>query len=225
MHLLKSVVLSLGFLISATLSFAQTNAIEIKFIGNCGMLLTDGESNIYVDFPYKSGAHKYAEYSPAQMDSIPDNAIFIFTHKHSDHYSRKLVKQVKKNNKGNVFGPWNSEELEKLNSINGFSVKAFDTKHRYSFDHRSYLITWHGKRFYFSGDTETADTADTLAALDNINVAFVPRWLLQDARDRDISLETELLVIYHIGPLENITTQNPKIILLNTEGQRLSIPY
>lgn len=221
MRVFKIPSLILIFLFLATSSFAQSPEIQIKFIGNCGMYMTDGEANIYVDFPYKSGAHHYMEYNAAEMDSIKENAIFIFTHKHSDHYSRKLVKKVKKQN-GQVYGPWNSDALENLSGINDFSVKAFDTKHKFSFDHRSYLITWHGKRIYFSGDTETADT---MATVKNIDYAFVPAWLMSDANEKDIKLDVGNLVIYHIGPRDNITTDNPKINLLKTEGQRINIPY
>lgn len=38
------------FFFAAYVSYAQTNAITIRFIGNWGLSLTDGTSNIYIDF-------------------------------------------------------------------------------------------------------------------------------------------------------------------------------
>lgn len=73
------------------IGFCQTNEIKIKFIGNCGLYLTDGNANLYIDFPYKSGAHNYMEYDKSELDSIKEKATFIFTHKHADHYSQKLL--------------------------------------------------------------------------------------------------------------------------------------
>ena len=43
----------------ADIGFAQSNEIRIEFMGNCGLYMTDGTTNIYTDFPYKSGAYNY----------------------------------------------------------------------------------------------------------------------------------------------------------------------
>ena len=89
------------FFTISTRLFTQTPEIQVKFIGNCGVHLTDGKNNLYVDFPYKSGAFNYMTYNPAELDSIPDNAYFLFTHKHPDHYSKKMLNQIKSKHKGN----------------------------------------------------------------------------------------------------------------------------
>jgi hypothetical protein len=39
---------------------------KIKFIGNCGLYMTHGVENIYVDFPYKSGAHNHMDYDSSE---------------------------------------------------------------------------------------------------------------------------------------------------------------
>ncbi len=70
-----------------TAGYGQGNEIKIKFIGNAGLYLTDGNINLYVDFPYKSGAYKYMEYDDSELDSIASNSILLFTHKHADHFS------------------------------------------------------------------------------------------------------------------------------------------
>lgn len=76
--------------------------------------MTDGKNNLYIDFPYKSGAHNYMQYDKQEIDSIKNNAIFIFTHKHSDHYSKKLLKNLT----GKKFDPGNINKLEELKKNN-----------------------------------------------------------------------------------------------------------
>jgi L-ascorbate metabolism protein UlaG (beta-lactamase superfamily) len=199
--------------------FSQSNEIKITFIANCGLYLTDGNSTIYVDFPYKSGAYMYAKYDRSEIDSLKDNAIFIFTHKHRDHYSRRLVKKCK----GKVYGPWNAKKLEQLDSsIQDISIQPFVTEHRFSSNHCSYLITWHGKKIFISGDTEHAET---IAALTDLDWAFIPVWLLMDARKKGLKIDAKMIGLYHIGPKERITTADPKIHLMVKQGEVISIPY
>ncbi|WP_430403103.1 MBL fold metallo-hydrolase [Fluviicola sp.] len=223
---LKFVILNFSLTLFLTIGYGQTNAITIKFIGNCGLYLTDGTSNIYVDFPYKSGAHHYMEYDRSEIDSVKNHAVFIFTHRHADHYSKRLLKKLD----GQKFGPWNIDELEKLGeSIPDFEIRAFKTQHKVfgiSFKHDSYLITWHGKRIYLSGDTENADT---LATQKDLDWAFVPVWLLMDAMEKKINLGgiAKMFAVYHIGPRDQITNDgaDPKIKLLNKQGERIAISY
>ena len=94
------------------LGFSQLNEIKIRFIGNCGLYLSDGNTNLYTDFPYKSGAYGYMKYDPIEIDSIKENALFLFTHQHADHYSKKIIKQIQNKHKGSVFGSWNTDELK-----------------------------------------------------------------------------------------------------------------
>lgn len=208
-------------------SFAQTKAITIRFIGNCGLSLTDGTSNIYIDFPYKSGAHHYSEYNLSELDSVKEKPIFIYTHKHSDHFSGKLVRRLIRKLDGQLFTPKNAAELKQLSQeIPDFSIETFKTSHRFSFNHYSYLITWHGKQFFFSGDTENAET---IATLSNLDIAFIPVWLILDANEKGIKIQplTNLIAVYHIGPRDQIkfSEPNPKLKLLNQQGEVLSIEY
>ena len=57
--------------------------------------MTDGNLNVYTDFPYKSGTYNYMEFDSSELDSIKDNSIFIYTHKHADHYSKKYEESFK----------------------------------------------------------------------------------------------------------------------------------
>lgn len=200
--------------------WTQSNEIKIRFIGNCGLYLTDGETNIYIDFPYKSGAHHYMEYDESEISAIKENPILIFTHKHSDHFSRKEVRKLN----GKLFGPWNVKKLEQLNaSVPDFSIQYFKTKHRFSLNHYSYLITWHGKKLYFSGDTEHAET---IGAMQGLDYAFVPYWLLYDAKEKNIRIDTRMRVVYHLYPNQKITGEKPDdMILLDRQGMIISVPY
>jgi len=208
-------------------TFSQTSEIKIRFIGNCGLSMTDGISNIYIDFPYKSGAHNYMEYDLSELDSVKNNPIFIYTHKHSDHFSGKLVRELVKKLGGSMYSPWNINELLNLNNkLKDFTIEVIKTKHRFSINHYSYLITWHNKRIFISGDTEHAET---IAVLKDIEWAFIPVWLLMDANEKGIKLGdiSKMFAVYHIGPGDHITIEdnNPKIKLLNKQGEIITIPY
>jgi L-ascorbate metabolism protein UlaG (beta-lactamase superfamily) len=212
-----------ALLFISNLGFGQSNEIKIKFIGNCGLYMTDGETNFYIDFPYKSGAYNYMEYDPAEIDSIKDNAVFIFTHRHADHYSKKLLKKLD----GQKFDPWNVSELGKLSeSIPDFGIQPFKTQHKVfgiSFKHYSYLITWHGKKIYLSGDTENADT---IAGVKDIDWAFVPYWIIIDANEKGLKIDADKIAVYHLYPNQKTNNLSPeKIIFLDKEGKEISISY
>lgn len=214
----KNSLLLILFITITNVLFSQSPQIHVKFIGNCGLYLSDGKSNLYVDFPYKSGAFGYMAYNVAELDSIADNANFLFTHKHADHYSKKMLNLIKTKHKGNVYGKWNIDELTKLSAgFDDFKIEVFETKHRFSFKHYSYLITWHGKKIYFSGDTESAAT---IAGIDQIDWAFVPTWIWMDAKENNLQINATKVAIYHLYPDQSVTNSMPeKIKLLNKQGE------
>jgi L-ascorbate metabolism protein UlaG (beta-lactamase superfamily) len=214
-------VATILFLTSGT---GKANEIRIKFIGNCGLYLTDGKMNIYIDFPYKSGAFKYMKFEKAELDSIKENSIFIFTHKHPDHYSGKNMRRTLRNKQGKKYGKWNLKQLEKLSNDTGdFSIQAIETKHKFSLKHYSYLITWHGRRLYFSGDTETSDTVLTFK---NLDWAFVPYWIMIDINKKNVQIDSEMIGVYHFYPNMKITYNSPeKIKTLMNQGEIITLPY
>lgn len=221
---LKCIALNFAALLFLNFGYSQNHAVTIRFIGNCGLYMTDGQSNVYLDFPYRSGAHHYMEYNLAELDSIKDHPVFIYTHKHADHYSSR-VKKISKKLGGQIFTPKNAGKLSELNTqLKDFTIEVIDTKHRFSFNHCSYLITWHGKKFYISGDTENAET---IASYKNLDWAFVPAWIFIDALRSQISLSevSKMFAIYHIGPRDKITNENPQIKLLDQQGEVITVPY
>jgi ribonuclease BN (tRNA processing enzyme) len=214
-------VATILFLTSGT---GKANEISIKFIGNCGLYLTDGKMNIYIDFPYKSGAFKYMKFEKAELYSIKENSIFIFTHKHPDHYCGKNMRRTLRNKQGKKYGKWNLKQLEKLSNDTGdFSIQAIETKHKFSLKHYSYLITWHGRRLYFSGDTETSDTVLTFK---NLDWAFVPYWIMIDINKKNVQIDSEMIGVYHFYPNMKITYNSPeKIKTLMNQGEIITLPY
>ncbi len=224
MRIHKNLLSAFILLFISSFGFGQSGEIKIKFLGNCGLYMTDGKLDIYTDFPYKSGAYNYMEYNSSELDSIKDNAIFIFTHKHADHYSKKVLKKAQKAKNGKSYGPWNTDELENYSDTSaGFSVQVFKNKHRFCFNHYSYLISWHGKKIFLSGDTESAET---ISKVSNMDWAFVPYWILSDAKKKNITIDTKKIGLYHLYPDQKITGEIPeKIKLLNTQGEVISISY
>ena len=204
--------------------FSQSSEIRIRFIGNCGLHMTDGNINIYSDFPYKSGVYNYMEYDLTELDSIKENPIFLFTHKHADHYSRKDLKKVMKARNGKKYGTWNVSDLEDLNeAYSDFHIQAIKTKHRFTFKHYSYLITWHGKRIFISGDTESAET---IGKVKNIDWAFVPYWILYDAKENNIEIDAKMRALYHLAPVQKLPGEIPEdLVVLQEPNIMIRIPY
>lgn len=210
-------------LFCSVFALSQSSKIEIRYIGNCGLHITDGVTHIYTDFPYKSGAHHYAKYKDSELDSIKQNSYFIFTHKHSDHYYKGKMKHILKKKNGKKYGKWNMSELENLSKIiPDFEIKAYKTKHLFSFKHYSYLITWHGKKIYLSGDTEHEETILTMK---NLDWAFIPAWIIKNIVEAGKDIDTKKIAIYHIGPKDNVNVTGERVLMLKEQGKTISIPF
>jgi len=214
-NIFRPILISI-FILVTNISFGQNEKIEIKFLGNCGLFMTDGNLNIYVDFPYKSGAYGYMTYKPELLDSLHANSIFLFTHGHADHYNRKLFK----NTNQKLYGPWpvkflmSKKRKYKLNELNDslpdFSITEYKTKHGYSFKHFSYLIEWNKKKIFISGDTHLSDT---LVSVKNLDLVFAAPWVLNDAWERKLKIDSKEIVLYHHRSVESINNKSDKIIV------------
>jgi L-ascorbate metabolism protein UlaG (beta-lactamase superfamily) len=220
------VCLTVIFSLFSLFSFPQSEKIEITFIGNCGFFMTDGKINMYVDFPYKSGAHDYMTYNIKLSDSIHDHSIFLYTHGHADHYSKKLFKKTNQK----LYGPWpvtlylsgkRKYTLKALNdSMPNFFITEFKTKHSFSFKNLSYLIVWDGKRIFISGD---AETADTLCKMKNLDLVIAPAWVIMDANKRNLKIDTRKIIICHQRSQEGINNKNPDKIIVPIQNQKIEI--
>ena len=223
-ELLKKTIFTVVLVFISYLAFSQSKQITIRFIGNCGLHITDGKTNLYIDFPYKSGAFNYMEYDQEEISNLEEKAYYIFTHKHADHYYRGKMNGILRDVKGKKYGKWNIPKLEKLcEEIPNFAIEAISTKHLFSVNHYSYLITWHGKKIYISGDTESADI---ISKIKNIDWAFVPAWIIRDAYiTKDLKIDATNIAIYHIGVKDEIDITGENILLLYKQGEIISIPY
>lgn len=217
-HIFKKII-GLILLLLTNLSYAQTKEITVTFIGNAGFYMTDGTTNIYFDFPYKSGAFGYMPYDAAELNKIKDNSIHIFTHKHADHYAKKIVKKLK----GKVYAGMNRKKISRLEKeIPDFKIKSYKTKHRFSFKHYSYAIEWHGKKLFVSGDTEHPET---IGLIKDIDYAFIPTWILYYANLKNISIDAKNKVLYHLYPNEKVEEKVSDFIIFDKQGMSIKIPY
>jgi L-ascorbate metabolism protein UlaG (beta-lactamase superfamily) len=150
--------------------------VKITPIMHASLLLQAGAKNIYID--------------PAQgsFDGLPPADFILITDIHGDHMSQAMIDKIKQpstvvwgpkavadqihaepiaNGETKKWGDWTVEAVAAYNIKRGPSPgKFYHDKGRGN----GYILTYGGKRFYFSGDTEAIPE---MLALKNIEVAFV----------------------------------------------------
>ena len=189
--------LAVQFLVTGAAGAAE---LTVTFIGNMAFHITDGETTLLSDFPYRSGAYGYMEYDMADVPPIK-NGLSLITHSHGDHWYRDRFEKMDLSIIGPTgitnrldperVVPFSEEEPMTFRDID---VQAIEMPHGLSPQHYSYLVTWHGLRFYFPGDTETP--ADMLQRKD-IDIMFISPWLIRTIERQDLTLDTKVLVVYH----------------------------
>ena len=194
--------LALLLLFAATPLSAET--LEVCFIGNAAVQITDGRVTLISDFPYKSGAFGYMEYSWEKVQPKGE-VLSLITHKHDDHFEAALL--AKTNWK--VMAP--PDAAAKVPSVRlvpikdhaefqGIQINAFATPHA-KVDHYSYLVTWHGKRLYFTGDTESTDQ---LLVQRNLDSVFVTPWLIDTVLSKNKRIDARHWIVYHHTSAEKV---------------------
>ena len=127
--------------------------------------------------------------------------VAVITHRHDDHFDPTLFQQQD----WSIIGPeevtrnFPGDRVIALSSemrVGSFTIQPLQTPHRDT-EHYSYLITWGGRRLYFTGDTEDPTT---LLAMEQLDVAFVTPWLLCEAADRSTSIPAEQIILHHQYP-------------------------
>jgi L-ascorbate metabolism protein UlaG (beta-lactamase superfamily) len=126
---------------------------------------------------------------PANFNGLPQADLILITDIHGDHLDPDLIKAESKadtaiiapaavaktvttakvinNGEKTTWGAWTIEAVPMYNLTRGPAAgKLFHDKGRGN----GYVLTYGGKRFYFSGDTEAIPE---MKALKNIDVAFV----------------------------------------------------
>ncbi len=88
--------------------------------------------------------------------------------------------------------------------------------------HYSYLITWHNKRIFLSGDT-TDPTV--IKQMSDIDWSFIPTWLIKNIFDSEVQTDvmSKMFVIYHIGEKDKINIIGEKFLMLDNQGQIITV--
>jgi L-ascorbate metabolism protein UlaG (beta-lactamase superfamily) len=180
---MKSSVLVLTLLAGAALAAppqefsTSAGTLKITPIQHASLMIQAGGKVLYID--------------PAQgsFDGMPQADYILITDIHGDHMAPEIVNKLKKAGTEIVapqavskkvsgtsiiaygqtkkLGPFSVESVPAYNLTRGPAAgKLFHDKGRGC----GYIVTYGGKRFYFSGDTEATPE---MKALKNIDVAFV----------------------------------------------------
>ena len=186
----------------------STSAGDVKItpLNHASTLIEAGGKTIYLD-PAK----------PAKLDG-PKADLILITDIHGDHMDPDSIKMVSKgdteifappavvqtvttakpisNGETKSWGPWTIEAIPAYNIKRGPAPgKLFHDKGRGN----GYVLTYGGKRFYFSGDTEGVPE---MRALKNIDVAFVCMNLPytmppEEAADAVKAFHPKIVIPYH----------------------------
>lgn len=187
----------------------ETSAGPVKIapIFHASLLIEAGDKRIYLD-PAK----------PANVNGLPRADLILITDIHSDHMDPDMISVVSKtgtqimappavvktvttaspisNGEVKKWGAWTIEAIPMYNLKRGPSPGTlYHEKGRGN----GYILTYGGKRFYFSGDTENIPE---MRALKNIDVAFVcmnlPYTMPPDeAADAVKAFHPKIVIPYH----------------------------
>jgi L-ascorbate metabolism protein UlaG (beta-lactamase superfamily) len=155
---------------------------------------------------------------PANFSGLPQADLILITDIHGDHMDPELIKTVSKsgteiiapaavaktvttakvigNGEKTTWGAWTIEAVPMYNLTRGPEAgKLYHDKGRGN----GYILTYGGKRFYFSGDTEGIPE---MRALKNIDVAFVCMNLpytmtAEEAADAVKAFHPKVVIPYH----------------------------
>jgi L-ascorbate metabolism protein UlaG (beta-lactamase superfamily) len=184
-------------LLATSLRATFPTSLEFHFIGDMAFAITDGKTTLYTDFPYRSGAFGYMTY---EMSAVPParDALCLVTHAHLDHFDPSLFRKM---DAALIAPPSLVAQLETARAVQfapkmsyrDIAIEAFRTPHG-DIEHYSYLVTWHGLRLYFAGDT---DSTERLLAMRDLDVAFVSPWLIEAVAKRGARIDARQLVAYH----------------------------
>jgi L-ascorbate metabolism protein UlaG (beta-lactamase superfamily) len=201
-------VIRLGFLLFAAVGAVlpsvaspvpmQQAALQARFIGQMAFSITDGAVTVITDFPYQVRYADAPPYSPGELQAGSPPTLALITHKHLDHWEPALFAKTS----WKVAGPddvISGVPADRVVALQGGTtwgpvrIEPLDTPHA-RIGHYSYIVTWQGKRLYFSGDTE--ETRSVLSAK-NLDAAFVSPWLYGYVVKQAARIDAKRVVIYH----------------------------
>jgi hypothetical protein len=200
--------------------------LHLTFIGNCTLAISDGELTLMTDYPYRPGANGSMIY---QFEATrPEGWVAcLVTHSHKDHFhfATFLRRSWSLIGPSDVAGPLGGydiyvvEDQVPIEYEGKFEVLPISTTHEGTI-HFSYLVTWHGVRMYFSGDTE--ETSQALA-LQDLDIAFVNPLLLEHLKENGSRIDTDRLVVYHHHLDDEIVDYADRVV--PTQGQTFDIDF
>lgn len=221
----RGIVFVLALFFAIAVNASRAGELKFHFIGNMAFHISDGEKELLSDFPYRSGYFGYMKYEMKDVPPIKDGLCLI-THFHADHWEKNLflgMKNVTLMAPQTIAGLVETEHKVAFGEQmdwKGIHVEAIKTQHRLAPDHYSYLVTWHGLRIYFPGDTETPAH---LLQMKNLDVCFISPWLIRTIARQNLHLDTKKLVVYHQKPVEEIPPFQNYLRL--EQGQEFTVPY
>jgi Xaa-Pro aminopeptidase len=211
-------------LLAPVLFASEPASLQATFIGNMAFAISDGATTLYTDFPYESGAFGYMRYDLASVPKA-ENAVCLITHGHRDHFDASLFTKM---NARVIAPPALAATLPADRVIpfaprmeyRGIVIEPLRTPHG-DIDHDSYLVTWHGLRLYFTGDT---DSPDSLLAAKNLDYAFVSPWLLEKVGRQKGRIDARRVVVYHhradekVASIQSAVVPKPGDVLTLSRG-------
>jgi L-ascorbate metabolism protein UlaG (beta-lactamase superfamily) len=193
---MKVLLLALALVLSVVTQPALP--LQARFIGQMAFSITDGTATLITDFPYQVGYAGAPPFADRELQHTSEPTLALITHRHLDHFEPALFAKTT----WKVLAPREamarirSDRVVPMTSRVSFgplTIEPIKTPH-HDLEHYSYIVTWHGKRLYFSGDTESADS---LLAAKGLDVAFVSPWQFQSAQRRGGKIDAKRVVIYH----------------------------
>jgi L-ascorbate metabolism protein UlaG (beta-lactamase superfamily) len=216
-------VLRLAAAALVLLAFSQRPPLDARFIGNMAFAISDGTTTLMTDFPYQSGYSVYNEYPPSEIRSATPTTLSLITHRHGDHWEPALFAKTGWQVAGpdDVIANAPAHRVVPLADSTDFGpirIERLRTPHA-NIGHHSYVVNWHGKRMYFSGDTEATDS---LMASRNLDVAFISPWVFRTVVKAGLKPDARRIVIYHHEASERVP-ECPARCTLPKQGDTIRI--
>jgi L-ascorbate metabolism protein UlaG (beta-lactamase superfamily) len=217
----------------------QTSAGPVKItpIYHASTLIEAGGKLIYVD---PAGKLKFGDFPPGPVDytGFKPADLILISDIHGDHMDPAAVAALSKagtqiiappsvaktvtaakviaNGESTAWDKWKIDAIPMYNMVRGPEAgKFFHDKGRGN----GYVLTYGGKRFYFSGDTEGIPE---MRELKNIDVAFIcmyerPTMPPEEAADAVMAFHPKVVIPYHYG------TSDPAIFQKKLAGSGIEV--
>lgn len=204
---------------------ASEGKLHFTFIGNESFAITDGEITLMTDYPYVPGVGGFMWYD-VEATRPRGYTICLVTHAHTDHYRfsayirRSWAMVAPEVITVSLVGyDVTTASDGELLDVEGIHILPITTPHQ-DVDHFSYLVTWHGVRMYFTGDT---DAESYLLEARDLDVAFVTPWLLMSIQQQGGKIDAKQVIVYHHKVHEDVVEFAGRV--LPAQGDSFEIDF